>query len=133
MKIINTIKKHTFVLTTLMLAVPAQAEIAVIVNSGNSAAMGQEEVGQIFLGKDKSMKPIMASGSASDEFIEKVLSRSPSQFKAYWAKLAFTGGGRPPETIGAGDVISKVSSDSNTIGVVDASAVTGDVKVLFKM
>ena len=128
----NIIKKHALAIAALLLAIPAQAEIAVIVNNGG-ASLSQDEVSQVFLGKNKSMTPVMAEGSASDEFIEKVLSRSPSQFKAYWAKLAFTGGGRPPQTSSASDIVSKVASDAKTIGVVDAGAVTGDVKVLFKL
>ncbi|QJR79322.1 hypothetical protein CA267_000155 [Alteromonas pelagimontana] len=53
-------------------ALPASAEIAVIVNSSFNESVDADQVTKLFLGKDKSLTPIMAGGKASDEFIEKV-------------------------------------------------------------
>lgn len=117
----------------LMTAMPALADVAVIVSKSNAASLSQQDVSQIYLGKNKALTPLLSDGGAADEFVEKALSRSPSQYKAYWAKLAFTGGGRPPASHSAAEVISKVAGSADLIGVVDAAAVTPDVKVLLTL
>tara|TARA_R110002167_G_scaffold268090_1_gene474655 strand:- start:1933 stop:2358 length:426 start_codon:yes stop_codon:yes gene_type:complete len=115
------------------------AEIAVIINSSVSEEASMNDIKKIFLGKSKSLPsghkvtPIaLAEGSSvRDEFNETVLKKSDSQLKSYWAKLIFTGKGRPPNDVGSDqDMISEISSDPNTIGYIDAKNVTPDVKVL---
>ncbi|GGF64286.1 hypothetical protein [Alteromonas lipolytica] len=115
-------------------AFSSQAEVAVVVNSGFSGSLDKDAVAQIYLGKNKSLTPYMQKGSAAGEFVDKVLSRNASQYKAYWAKLAFTGGGRPPKELGNdAEVISTVSGSADAIGFVDAAAVNDSVKVLFTL
>lgn len=127
----NTIKAAAF---GLLLSGQAFADVAVVVNPGYAGSADKEQVSQIFLGKDKSLTPLMQKGAVADEFIDKVLSRNAGQFKAYWAKLSFTGGGRPPKELGSdAEVLSQVSSDAGAIGFVDAGAVNDSVKVLFTM
>lgn len=126
--------KRIFLSLIVIVAGAAKAEVAVVVNPGYSGAVDKEQVAQIFLGKDKSLTPYMQKGAAADEFIDKVLSRNSSQFKAYWAKLAFTGGGRPPKELGNdAEVINTVSGSADAIGFVDAAAVSSSVKVLFTL
>ena len=138
MKILNT--KMLLVATTLFASV-VQAEIAVVVHPSNAASLDASSLSRIFLGKMKSFPgggqavPVNQSegSSATSEFNSKVLKKSGSQLKAYWSKLVFTGKGTPPKAIGSdAEVISLVSSNPNLIGYVDASAVTGDVKVVAK-
>ncbi|MBU3020243.1 phosphate ABC transporter substrate-binding protein [Aestuariibacter sp. A3R04] len=118
----------------LLVSSQALADVAVIVNPSYAGSADKEVVSQIFLGKDKSLTPFMQKGAVADEFIDKVLSRNSGQFKAYWAKLSFTGGGRPPKELGSdADVLNQVSSDTGAIGFVDAGAVNDSVKVLFTM
>ena len=128
------------VATTLFASV-VQAEIAVVVHPSNAASLDASSLSRIFLGKMKSFPgggqavPVNQSegSSATSEFNSKVLKKSGSQLKAYWSKLVFTGKGTPPKAIGSdAEVISLVSSNPNLIGYVDASAVTGDVKVVAK-
>ena len=117
-----------------MLSFSTNAAVAVVVNPGFADSLDQATVAQIYLGKDKTLTPYMQSGGTADEFIDKVLSRNASQYKAYWAKLAFTGGGRPPKELGSdAEVLKKVASSADAIGFVDAGAVDGSVKVLFNL
>lgn len=120
----------------------AFAEVAVIVHPSNAADLDQKSVSRIFTGKMKSFPDgqsiipinLNASAPAAQEFNTKVLNRSESQLKAYWSKLVFTGKGTPPQEVGsAEEAIKLVSSNPNTISFIDASKVTGDVKVLFKL
>ena len=130
------LKKCTLVLLIgLMTTSPSVvADVAVVVSSGFGGSLDKDAVAQIYLGKDKSLTPFMQKGAVAEEFIDKVLSRNGAQYKAYWAKLAFTGGGRPPKELGSdAEVLSTVSSSADAIGFVDATAVNDSVKVLFTL
>ena len=114
----------------------AQAEVAVIVNAGASAAPSQAEVANIFLGKDKSLKGVdqAAWNPTKEKFYAGVANKNESQLKSYWSGLVFTGKGQPLPTV-ADDaaVVAKVGAEADAIGYVDAAAVTDKVKVLFKL
>jgi ABC-type phosphate transport system substrate-binding protein len=119
----------------------AQAEIAVVVHPSNASALDSSAISRIFLGKLKSFDgggqavPINQESSmpATDEFNSKVLNKSGSQLKSYWSKLVFTGKGTPPKVVANdAEVISLISANPNLIGYIDATAVTGTVKVIAK-
>lgn len=129
-------KKFLSALALLSCATLAQAEVAVIVNAGASAAPSQADVANIFLGKDKSLKGVdqAAWNPTKEKFYAGVANKNESQLKSYWSGLVFTGKGQPLPTV-ADDaaVVAKVSAEADAIGYVDAAAVTDKVKVLFKL
>ena len=129
-------KKLLSALALLSCATLAQAEVAVIVNAGASAAPSQADVANIFLGKDKSLKGVdqAAWNPTKEKFYAGVANKNESQLKSYWSGLVFTGKGQPLPTV-ADDaaVIAKVGAEADAIGYVDAAAVTDKVKVLFKL
>jgi len=120
----------------LALAGLAQAEVAVIVNPGASAAPSQADVANIFLGKDKSMKGVDHKDwtATKNSFYTQVTSKNESQLKSYWSGLVFTGKGQPlPSVAGDAEVVAKVAAEADAIGYVDSSAVNDSVKVLFTL
>jgi ABC-type phosphate transport system substrate-binding protein len=134
--------KLMLLLALLSLAFSAQAEVVVIVSSKSSVtSLTAEQTAKIFLGKvvtfpnEHSVFPIdQPEGSAiRDEFYSKVTHKNASQLTAYWAKIIFTGEGRPPQLI-AGDVAVRkaVASNPNAIGYIDKSAVNRSVRVVLK-
>jgi len=129
-------KKLLSALALLSCATLAQAEVAVIVNAGASAAPSQSDVANIFLGKDKSLKGVdqAAWNPTKEKFYAGVANKNESQLKSYWSGLVFTGKGQPLPTV-ADDaaVVAKVGAEADAIGYVDAAAVTDKVKVLFKL
>ncbi|MFZ3024829.1 phosphate ABC transporter substrate-binding protein [Pseudomonas sp.] len=129
-------KKLLSALALLSCATLAQAEVAVIVNAGASAAPSQADVANIFLGKDKSLKGVdqAAWNPTKEKFYVGVANKNESQLKSYWSGLVFTGKGQPLPTV-ADDaaVVAKVGAEADAIGYVDAAAVTDKVKVLFKL
>ena len=117
----------------------ALAEVAVIANPSSSiASASNDEIKRLFLGKSKdvagnSATPVDQAGdsTAKDQFYQVVVGKNSSQLRAYWAKLVFTGKGKPPKELGTdADVIAAVAADASLVGYVDVSAVTGDVKVI---
>lgn len=117
----------------------SQAEVAVVVNVNNNAAITDSEISRLFLGKLKkyasgeSATPVNAKvGSATrNEFEQKVIKKSASQVKAYWSKRMFSGKGKPPTEKGSdADVLAFVAGDTGAIGYVDAASVDASVKVV---
>jgi len=118
----------------------AIADVAVIVHPSNASALDLGAIKKLFLGKSKRFPSgdtafvVVHAGDSKNEFNQKVLSKSASQIKAYWAKRTFSGKGSPPTSLsGDAEVKSVVSSNANTIGYIDASQVDASVKVLFTL
>ncbi len=134
--------KLMLLLALLSLAFSAQAEVVVIVSSKSSVtSLTAEQTARIFLGKvvtfpnERTAFPIdQPEGSAiRDEFYSKVTHKNASQLTAYWAKIIFTGEGRPPQLIAGDAAVRKaVASNPNAIGYIDKNAVNRSVRVVLK-
>lgn len=98
-----------------------------------------DSIKRLYLGKTSKvlgikMNPVdQTEGSSTrDEFYNKVVDKDPSQLKAYWAQLIFTGGGSPPSSVANDNAVKElVSSKSNAIGYIDSDQVDNMVKVIF--
>ena len=125
-----------FAAASLAAATLAQAEVAVIVNAGASAAPSQSDVANIFLGKNKLLKGVDQKewNPTKEKFYTSVTNKNEAQLKSYWSGLVFTGKGQPlPSVAGDADVVAKVAAEADAIGYVDKAAVTDQVKVLFTL
>lgn len=71
-------------------------------------------------------------GSAAREaFYESYLNRSPSEIKAHWSKIIFTGRGRPPRDVPGGEEMRElVAENPRAIGYLDRALVDGSVRVV---
>jgi ABC-type phosphate transport system substrate-binding protein len=120
----------------------AQTDVVVVVSSKNPVtSLTAEQVTKIFLGKvvtfpnGQTALPIdQPEGSViRDEFYSKVAHKNPSQLTAYWAKVIFTGDGRPPMLLVDNIAVRKaVAKNPNAIGYIDKSAVNRSVKVVLE-
>jgi ABC-type phosphate transport system substrate-binding protein len=117
----------------------ASAELTVIVNPANTAALDAKKVQRIFLGKEKKFSdgtetlPVNQNVDSviRADFDNNLLGRSSSQVAAYWSKLVFTGKGIPPkEVTNDAEVVDLVAKNPNVIGYVDSSSVNDTVKVV---
>jgi ABC-type phosphate transport system substrate-binding protein len=125
------------VVAALFISTQALAEIVVIVNPGSGvSSLTRSEVKALYLGKSKSLKPFdQAKGSKiREKFIDKVVGKSESQFKAYWSKKIFSGKGTPPKVLGSNSAVkSRVAGSVGAIGFIDSSAVDSSVKVVYRV
>lgn len=135
----NLKNKVALCLSISLLSFSSLANVAVIVNSGNTAAIDESDISRIFLGKVKSFSSgekltiinLEYNQPTREEFEKKVLNKSASQVKAYWSKLMFSGKGKPPKEL-ANDkaVLAFVAANPGAIAYIAESSVDGSVKVI---
>ena len=120
-------------------SVAAADVVAVVSAKSPVAAMSKNQVADIFLGKisrfpDGSQAvPIdQAEGSAArDEFYLSFTGKSPSQLKAHWAKIIFTGRGQPPtEAANGAELKKRVVENPHAVGYIERNLVDDSVKVV---
>ena len=136
-------KMYQCALVLLALVSPVvNAEIAVVVNPSVNVgnAVSQDIIQRIFLGKTSrfesgtSSSPINQNDTnpIREEFITKVLGKTQGEYRAYWARLIFTGKGRPPDELDNDAAVKqRVASDPGVVGYINANAVDDSVKVIF--
>jgi ABC-type phosphate transport system substrate-binding protein len=123
-------------------AASARAEVVVIVSAKSRVtSLTAEQTAKIFLGKtsefpdDSDAVPIdqPVGSDIRNEFYTKVVHKNNSQLSAYWAKIIFTGDGRPPDILD-GDVAVRraVAKNPNAIGYIDKSSVNRTVRVILE-
>ena len=131
--------KTIFSTILLVASFASVADISVIVNPANPDSFDAKTIKRIYLGKIKvfpngekvTVLTLEDNAPETEMFRESALNKSNSQFKSYWSKLAFTGKGTPPtEVASSADMINAIKADASSIGFVDSSAVTADVKVI---
>ena len=126
-----------------LLSQTSMAELVVVVSAKNPlAALNEHQVADIFLGRTsdfpsggEAMPIDQAENSASRaEFYLKTTGKSPSQLKAYWSKLIFTGSGQPPREVSdAAEVKKALNAMLNSVGYIDRSELDSSVKVVLML
>jgi len=123
------------VAAALLLALPAMADVVVVVNpKAAEASMTKDQVAQFFLGKSSAMTPVDQPDSAPvrAEFYKKVTDKDASQVKALWSKLVFTGKATMPKEVADSAAVKKaVAADPKAIGYIEKSAVDASVKAIY--
>ena len=125
----------------LWMALPAAAQEVVAVVSARSpvTALNPTQVADIFLGRSTRFPdgtqavPIDQAEESElrDRFYSTYAGKSPSQVKAHWAKIIFTGRGQPPRQVSGSQEAKKAIADNpHAIGYIDARHVDTSVRVL---
>lgn len=125
---------------TLVAAAPATAQVAVVAHPGVAdASASTQALVQIYsLEKTRwsdgtAVVPLDASGPAQDAFYS-AIGQSTSQMRRVWLRKKLSGEGQPPASLSSdAEVLARVASTPGAVGFVQASAVTGDVKVLVRL
>lgn len=117
------------------------ADIAIVVHRDSPLASAtQEEISKIFLAKTKTfangqkikLLDLEEGDETRNQFYQTVANKTPSQVKAYWSRLIFTGKGQPPQVLMDSDeIVESIAEDPNSIGYVDPDSITDSVKVIY--
>ena len=115
---------------------PTASAWKIVVHPDNEIrVIKRSELAAIFLGKKstwdsgKRIIPTLQSekDSVTEDFLRKVLGRSASQYRAYWKRRLFSGGGTVPRTIPTSEKVKAfVGSHPGAIGIVDGSSKMDD-------
>ncbi|TDK64564.1 hypothetical protein E2I14_13940 [Sapientia aquatica] len=131
-------KSITGLIISLSLCViynPVWADFVVVVNPKSpTTAISKDQIAQYFLGNTSTFTPIdLAEGSPIRvEFYKTITDKDPSQVRAIWSKLVFTGKAKPPKQFSSSDEVKKqVGSDINAIGYIEKAAVDSTVRVIY--
>jgi len=137
-------KRHEFFAIGLALSlsgVAVKADVVAVVSAKNPiTALDKNQLADIFLGKAsrfpngvQAMPIDQPEGlMVRDEFYGKVVGKTASQLKAYWAKIIFTGRGQPPPRVpNSIELKKRISNDPAAIGYLDRSLVDESVRVVF--
>lgn len=137
----KTLISSSLLTLSMLLPTLACADVEVIVHPSNGTTLDKDSIQRIFLGKTRAFPgggeavPISFKEGSPEEvdFTKNVLSKTPKQLKAYWAKMVFTGKGTPPrQTDSTTEMLNLISANPSLIGFVPAGAATGNVKVVGK-
>jgi len=127
-------------LPALVSAQGVDKSLRVVVNKENKlASLTTDDLTRIFLGKktlwDSGTRivPVMPEeeSPSGELFLTGTLKKSVSQFRAYWKRLLFSGGGAVPKVFRNHDqLLDFVARQPGAIGIIEASAVDDRVRVL---
>lgn len=141
MFLMNRIRLGAIALALDLCSGPAVADVVAVVSSNSSVTtLSRNQVADIFLGRasrfangEPAVPLDQAEGTAvRDEFYTKVAGKAAPQVKAHWAKIIFTGRGRPPEEAPNSAQVKKlIVKNPNAIGYIERSMVDASVKVVF--
>ena len=142
--IMKNMKHIHFILvlaTGIILSGQCSAQVAVVAGSKSAiGTMTKEQVASLYTGNSfvypsggTAVLLDQSDGTeARKQFYAKITEKSPSQIKATWSRLTFSGKATPPkELASSADVKKEVSSNPSEIGYIEKSAVDSSVKVLF--
>lgn len=124
--------KKLIIIAATVFALPALAQIAVIVHPSNGANLTNEELVRIYTGRSNAFNAVNLAESVPlrAQFDEKGVGRTSAQLKAHWSKLVFTGKGTPPtELASEQEVLNFVASNPQAIGYISTASVSDAVKV----
>jgi ABC-type phosphate transport system substrate-binding protein len=140
MSIVNRTGWNLLALTLSLAAFSAGADVVAVVSSKSTvASLSKSQTADIFLGKASRFPngllavpiDLPEESTEREEFYAKIAAKTPSQIKAYWSKIIFTGRGQPPRAVANDQAMkSYISAHPEAIGYIDATMVDDTVRVL---
>ncbi len=133
-----------FFFAELTYTVPVNAEpILVIVHPNNQITdLSIAQVQNIFFGKIKQFSTgqkatpytLQQGQPGREEFTQVIMEKTEVEYRAYWARMIFTGRGRPPiELTTEQEVVDLIKKDEHAIGYVTTRQLIDGVKVALEL
>ncbi len=130
-----TIRRLSLV-AVLGMAAQAQAGEIVMVMAAGAAPLTKDQVSNIYIGRSNDLKPVdlPESDATRDTFYKKATDRDQPQIKSLWARLAFTGQGKPPKQLADAAAVKRaVVADPKAIGYINRADLDATVKVVLTL
>lgn len=123
-------------------ASPALSEIVLVsANDGAIAHISREEAEQLYLGRLSALRdgtPVrlldLAPGPTRNVFYQQLIGKNPTQTRAYWSRIVFTGRARPPrEVAGPEELRNALSQDLNLVGYLPVDELSTGLRILLRV
>ncbi|CAI07118.1 hypothetical protein [Aromatoleum aromaticum] len=131
------------VAAALTLFAPFAAAQILIVTSARGAIteLSRQQAEQLYLGRTRSLPdgtPValadLPAGSVRDHFYEQLTGKNPSQIRAYWSRMVFTGRALPPQQVeNARELGALLMTHPNLIGYLPAANPDPRMRVLLEL
>jgi len=138
--------RHWIVLASILLifAAPgAHAQIVIVTaNDSKVEQLSRDEAEQLYLGRRTALSnrtPLtlidLPPGESRNTFYHLLTGKNPSQIRAYWSRMVFTGRAHPPkEAADADDARRLLLENPGTLGYLPASFATDpSLRVLLRL
>ena len=110
----------------------AQGVVLVSARTGGIAELDRETAAQLYLGRRTSLPDgrgarllDLPAGPERDLFYQRLTGKNPSQIRAYWSRMVFTGRAHPPHEVNdQEDALRRVLADPSTLAYLPAASVT---------
>ncbi|MGM0632589.1 MAG: phosphate ABC transporter substrate-binding protein [Pseudomonadota bacterium] len=118
-----------------------EAVVVIVAADSPVRELTREQVEAIFMGRTLTFPDgrraapvgLPEGAEARGRFFSRILGRSAAQVRAHWARLMFTGRGRPPATLsGVAAVLERVAGDPAAISYVQRRDLNESVRVVFE-
>jgi hypothetical protein len=123
-------------LTAFNIASLASAADIVVVMAPGAAALSKDQVANLYLGRSTDLTPLdlPESSAVREAFYKLATDRGAAQVKAVWARLTFTGQGKPPKEIADAAAVKKaVAADPKAVGYIEKSEADATVKIVLTL
>lgn len=114
----------------------AQAGELVVIVHPTAAALGKDEVADIFLGRAPRAIPVDQPHDAPIRalFYQRATGRDLAQVKAVWSRVIFTGKARAPKEYADSAAVKKaVAENPRAVGYIEKSALDASVKLAYEL
>ncbi|WP_409449972.1 hypothetical protein [Aromatoleum sp.] len=122
----------------------AQAEAPIVIVAGAASTISElskEQAEQLYLGRASTLRggtPVsladLPPGPTRDRFYAKLTGKNPSQIRAYWSRMVFTGRALPPrEVTDAEQLRSLLAANPDLIGYLPVTAADDRLKILLRL
>ncbi len=120
----------TLVLALWQAGAHAQGVVLVSAHAGGIAEVDRETASQLYLGRRTTLPDgrgvrllDLPAGAERDLFYQRLTGKNPSQIRAYWSRMVFTGRAHPPhEAADAADALGRVLADPNALAYLPAAS-----------
>lgn len=120
----------------------APAQILIVTSArGAVGELSRQQAEQLYLGRTRSLPDGTAvaladlpAGGVRDRFYEQLTGKNPSQIRAYWSRMVFTGRALPPQQVeNARELGARLLGNPNLVGYLLAADADPRMKVLLKL
>lgn len=134
---LRLVKNIPYLALLLFVQSVSAGDLHVVVNEKSDIGnLDKKSIADLYMGKNKKLshlQPIDQEDKAlREKFYKDVTGMSLTRVRAYWAKMVFTGKGRPPRQLSQEEALKLVATDNNSMTYIQGQEDIVDVKTIYQ-